>query len=407
MAGKLPLACFYSIHFSMLNAVRNALTHGFLARVVVALLWFFALLSWDLVQRPNAVAPAQAQWPQGVPVGSGILVQQAQGHIPMPDHTPAAHASSLLPMPLEGPQALLAFWFAGHKESAPDVGIAVSGFDRVTQQWQSARFVVNRDALGRTLGFGVRRLGNPVAWLDANQKVQLFVVATGLGGWAASRVVHLRQSSAGQSSTALAFEPVRVLPLSWWWNTSFLVRAAPLPLMDGGMVLPLHFELGIKYPVALRFDGQGHFLGMVRMSQRTHVLQPTLLMQSPSHWLALMRDQRPDGRIAVVQTQNGGAHWQDLPDLDLVNPDASVAGLGLTPQRMVLAHNASPHSRNLLDLSQSADGKTWSRMAPLAQGTGALEFSYPALAWSDGSLWVSYTDQRQRIAWQRFGMAKD
>jgi predicted neuraminidase len=310
-------------------------------------------------------------------------------------------------MPLEGPQALLAFWFAGHRESAPDVGIAVSGFDRVTQQWQSARFVVNRDALGRTLGFGVRRLGNPVAWLDANQKVHLFVVATGLGGWAASRVVHLRQSSAGQSSTALAFEPVRVLPLSWWWNTSFLVRAAPLPLMDGGMVLPLHFELGIKYPVALRFDGQGHFLGMVRMSQRTHVLQPTLLMQSHSHWLALMRDQRPDGRIAVVQTQNGGAHWQDLPDLDLVNPDASVAGLGLTPQRMVLAHNASPHSRNLLDLSQSADGKTWSRMAPLAQGTGALEFSYPALAWSDGSLWVSYTDQRQRIAWQRFGLAKD
>ena len=387
----------------MLNAVRNALAHGFLARVVWALLWFVALLAWDLVRRPNAVAPAQAQWPQGAPEASKVLVQQAQGHIPMPIHTPAAHASSLLPMPIDGQQALLAFWFAGHKESAPDVGIAASGFDRATQQWQSAHFVVNRQALGRALGFGVRRLGNPVAWLDAEHKVHLFVVATGLGGWAASRVVHLRQSSAKQDVNVLTFEPMRVLPLSWWWNTSFLVRTAPLPLADGGMVLPLHFELGIKYPVALRFDASGQFLGQVRMSQRTHVLQPTLLMQTPEHWLALMRDQRAKGKIAVAQTLDGGVHWQDLPDLSLVNPDASVAGLGMAPGRMVLAHNSSPHSRTLLDLSQSADGKTWTTLASLAQGTGKQEFSYPAVAWADGSLWVSYTDQRQRIAWQRFG----
>ncbi len=157
--------------------------------------------------------------------------------------------------------------------------------------------------------------------------------------------------------------------------------------------------------MALRFDASGQFLGQVRMSQRTHVLQPTLLMQAPEHWLALMRDQRAKGKIAVAQTLDGGAHWQDLPDLSLVNPDASVAGIGLAPGSMVLAHNSSPHSRTLLDLSQSADGKTWTTLAPLVQGTGKQEFSYPAVAWVDGSLWVSYTDQRQRIAWQRFGVA--
>lgn len=37
------------------------------------------------------------------------------------------------------------------------------------------------------------------------------------------------------------------------------------------MVLPVYFELGLKYPVALRFDAQGAFLGMVRMSTRKHV----------------------------------------------------------------------------------------------------------------------------------------
>ncbi|OGB82059.1 MAG: hypothetical protein A2496_11590 [Burkholderiales bacterium RIFOXYC12_FULL_60_6] len=70
---------------------------------------------------------------------------------------------------------------------------------------------------------------------------------------------------------------------------------------------------------------------------------------------------------------------------------------------MVLAHNTSAHSRNLLDLSQSSDGLHWSSLQPLAQGAGTDEYSYPAMVWADDSLWVSYTDQRQRIAWQRFG----
>ncbi|WP_223904610.1 exo-alpha-sialidase [Rhodoferax lithotrophicus] len=388
----------------MVSSSRKGLMQSTWARWLLGCLCCVAVIGWDVVHRMPAPPSAQACWPVTTPLGNKPLVLQAKGHIPMPPDTPAAHASSLLPMPADGPQSVLAFWFAGTKESAPDIGIAASGFDRATQQWQAARFVVERQALGQVLGFGVRRIGNPVAWLDADHKVHLFVVATGPGGWAASRIVHLRQSNAGAGMAQLAFEPVRVLPLSWWWNVSYLVRTAPLTLQDGGMVLPVHFELGLKYPVALRFDRQGEFLGMVRMSQRTHVLQPTLVMQSESHWLALMRDQRPEGRVTVAQTQDGGQHWQDTPDLALVNPDASVAALGLAPGRMLLAHNSSAHTRTLLDLSQSANGQDWTLAQPLAHGSAAQEFSYPALAWADDSLWVSYTDQRQRIAWQRFGI---
>lgn len=173
------------------------------------------------------------------------------------------------------------------------------------------------------------------------------------------------------------------------------------------MVLPVHFELGIKYPVSLRFGAKAEFLGMVRMSQRTHLLQPTLVMQGERQWLALMRDQRSEGHVGVAQTIDGGQHWQDLPDLSLVNPDASVAGLGLSPELMVLAYNATAHSRSELDLSQSADGKNWSTLYRLAQGTETEEYSYPALAWAEDSLWVSYTDQRKCIAWQRFGKDKN
>ncbi len=363
------------------------------------------LLLLDVVRRAAPAAMPGAVWPAGVKLSAdGALRADGRGHIPMPANTPAAHASSLLALPAGYPSAVLAFWFAGTRESAADVQIAASGFDRATQQWREARFVVHRDALAQQLGFGVRRLGNPVAWLDGHGKIHLFVVATGLGGWAAARIVHLRQSAAGQDLATLSFDVLRVLPLSWLWNTSFLVRSAALSLKDGGMVLPVHFELGIKYPLALRFDASGEFLGLVRISSRKHLLQPTLLAMTDSHWLALMRDQRPDGKVALAQTSDGGQRWTDLPDLSLDNPDSSVAGLALAPGRMFLAHNSSLHTRTALDLSQSVDGRTWVLAQALAHGAGSDEYSYPALAWADDSLWVSYTDQRRRIAWQRFSL---
>lgn len=376
------------------------------ARWACGLLIGVALIGLDGVQRDAAMPVASAVWHSTDPVSTGqTLVWQGSGHIPMPDHTPAAHASTLLALPATHPAAVMAFWFAGQRESADDVQIAVSQFDRSTQQWRAARFVVNRKVVGSQLGYGVRRLGNPVAWLDADGKIHLFVVATGLGGWAAARIVHLRQSDAGQDFSQLTFDPVRVLPLSWLWNTSFLVRTAPLALADGGMVLPVHFELGIKYPVALRFDARGEFKGMVRISNRKHLLQPTLLMVSASEWLALMRDQGPAGKVAVAQTTDGGQHWLDLPNSALTNPDSSVAGLAVAPGRLWLAHNSSLQGRYVLDLSESTDSTSWRLAHTLARGQGAAEYSYPAITWADDSLWLSYTDQRQRIAWQRFSFS--
>lgn len=390
----------------MSDSLLARLTRSPASRLAAGLLCAAALLGLELVRRPAVMPSAQAVWPLGArALADRPLQPVGRGHIPMPANVPAAHASSLLALPASHPAALMAFWFAGTRESAADVHIAASQFDRASQQWTAARFVVSRHHLGEQLDFGVRRLGNPVAWLDPQGQIHLFVVSTGFGGWAAARIVHLRQSTPGQGVESLAFDVVRVLPLSWLWNTSFLVRNAPLNLADGGMVLPVHFELGIKYPVALRFDAGGEFKGMVRISGRQHLLQPTLLMQNESDWLALMRDQRPAGKVAVARSTDGGQHWVDRPDLALDNPDAAVAGLGVTPGRLLLAHNSSPHARTALDLSQSGDGLDWSTQQVLAHGTGMAEFSYPAMTWVDDSLWVSYTDHRRSIAWQRFSAA--
>jgi predicted neuraminidase len=361
------------------------------------------LAEWVL--RTDVLPAARAQiavvMVNGKEVDGFSLRSVAKGTIPMPPGALAAHASSLLVMPSDHPAALTVFWFSGERESGPMVQIAASQLSRATGNWSPPHYVVNRHAMGAMLGQGVRRLGNPVAWLDASGRMHLFLVATGWGGWAASRILHVQQSSAAQTLPELAFAPVRTLPLSWLFNTSYLVRNAPLALVDGGMVLPVHFELGIKVPAALRFDASGAFRGMVRMSQLTHLLQPTVLPQTTEQWIALMRDERAGGKIGVVQTRDGGQYWQDLPDLPLDNPGASVAAMALAPSDMLLVHNPSTSGRAQLDISHSQDGLHWTLLQTLEQGTPDAEFSYPAMAWVDGSLWVSYTVDRQYLAWQR------
>lgn len=374
---------------------------GLFLRAVLALVVVVAAWSLDAAQRPaqNTYAAAAPAPMADTLAPQGQWMQSAHGHIPMPADVPAAHASALLPMPAHDAAALTAFWFAGERESAPDVQIAASQWDRASQTWSPAQFVVNRHAMGAQLGFGLRRLGNPVGWLDAHGRMHLFVVATGWGGWAASRVLHLQQV-AGTPSSALLFEPLRVLPLSWLWNLSYLVRTAPLPLADGGAVLPAYFELGAKTPVAVRLDSKGQFLGMVRISRRTHTLQPALLATSASDWLALLRDNGKDGKIRVSQTLDAGRSWGDAPDLALNNPDAGITALRVGGQNL-LVYNPATSNRQTLRLASSPDGTTWTPVQDLEQGAPGQEYSYPAMAWEGQSLWISYTDQRKSIAWQR------
>ena len=380
---------------------------SFALRILAALLLAGVALGMDAQWR-QAVPPApEAVWPMSDKSQTvGPLQRTGHGTIPMPAGAAKAHSSSLVAMPADSTALLTAFWFAGDRESAPNVQIAASQYDRTTHNWLPARYVVNRIAMGRLLGFGIRRLGNPVGWLDSDHRLHLFVVATGLGGWSAGRILHLRQSGSATGLQNLEFEPVEVLPLSWLWNTSYLVRTAPLPLADGGMVLPVYFEIGLKYPAAVRFDRHGNMLGLVRISRKIYALQPTLVMNSPTDWWAFMRDTRPDGKIIAAQTRDGGQHWSDADDLELVNPDASIAALGLAPNRLLLAHNASSSDRSVLDLSASTDGRHWSLSQTMVQGISADEYSYPAMVWTEGSLWVSYTDHRRWISWQRFEAAR-
>lgn len=311
-------------------------------------------------------------------------------HIPMPQGVPSAHASSLTALP---GNEMLAFWWAGSRESGPDVKVYASRWK--DGKWSSPHEVASRSSLGAALGFGVRRIGNPVVWTARDGTVHLFVVTTGLGGWAAARIAHLVSSDRGES-----FEVKRLLPMSPLFNTSVLVRTTPVGLADGGWWLPAYFELGIKYPKIMAFNDDGKPQWLARIGKRTATLQPAIVPISATEAHALMRDSSDERKIQQAFSRDGGASWEDLPALDLPNHSTSVAALRLTEGGYVLLHNhvtEGGSSRNILRLSSSNNARSWKHLFDVARGDPGEEFSYPTMQQVGNELHVTYTSRRTSI----------
>ncbi len=323
--------------------------------------------------------------------GEVTLTKVAEAIIPMPPGVPSAHASALAALPGD---AMIAFWWAGSRESGPDVKVYTSRF--AGGKWGPSREVASRDSLGAALGFGIRRIGNPVAWTDRNGKVHLYVVATGLGGWAASRIVHLVSSDLGGT-----FGVVRVLPMSPMFNTSTLIRTTPVALADGGWWLPVYFELGIKYPMLMAFDDKGDPRWLARIGSRITTLQPTVVATSATEAHAWMRDASDERKVQHAITKDAGASWEDQPPLEMANHSSSVAAHRLTRGGMLMLNNhvnKGGSARNILRLSLSNDARSWKHMLDVVQGTTDEEFSYPALQQVGNELHITYTSRRQAIA---------
>jgi len=353
--------------------------------------------------RRAAVAGAAPREPllavKPVPAGRVPQLQpRAGGLVPMPDGVPSAHASALTVLPSG---ELLVFWWAGARESAPDVSLYVARW--AEGRWSAAQRVADRASLGRDLGFGVRRIGNPSVWTAPDGRVHVFLVATGLGGWAAGRVLQLASDDGARH-----FSVQRVLPLTPLANTSVLVRSNPVGLDDGGWLLPAYFELRNKYPLVVAFDAGGTPRWLSRIGRSTTALQPALLPVSGRELRAVMRDIGPSQRVQQAVSHDAGRHWEDLPALGIPNRDDSVAALRLANGGYVMLNNdtlpgGSP--RQWLRLSTSADAQRWTPVLDVQRGVAGDEFSYPAVQQLGSQLHVTWTAQRRAIGHQVYDIA--
>ena len=102
--------------------------------------------------------------------------------------------------------------------------------------------------------------------------------------------------------------------------------------------------------------------------------------------------------MSVTRTEDAGLTWSRPQPVDLPNPDAGLDALRLRDGRLLVAFNDSVSGRENLRLALSADdGRTWRRVATLADTAGA-DFSYPFLMQSrNGDVHLVYTWRRTSV----------
>jgi predicted neuraminidase len=302
---------------------------------------------------------------------------------------PQCHASTIC----ETSRGLVAAWFGGTKESAPDVGIWVSYHDgsswSAPKQWAT----------------GVQSEGkrypcwNPVLYQPPGDAPTLlfFKVGPSPSTWWGEMMVSYDRGR--------TFRDRRRLPE----GIDGPVRSKPLLLPDGPTLLSgsstesdgwrVHFEkcrLLNGEPA-----GTWRRIGPINEKGEFNAIQPTFLQHRDGRLQVLCRTQ--ESTIVTSFSSDLGQTWSKLEPIGLPNPNSGIEAVTLADGRHVLLYNhlgSGPShwgKRGLLNLAISDDGKVWRKLGVVEQAEKG-EFSYPAMIQSqDGLLHLTYTWNRQRI----------
>jgi predicted neuraminidase len=324
---------------------------------------------------------------------------------------PSVHAASVIPLKDGNWRA---FWFAGSREGAADVVILSAVWDSVTKQWGAASVVLDREGAQASLGRYIAKLGNPVPMRNINGRLQLYVVAVSIGGWAGSSISVMHSDDDGLTWTG----PKRLIT-SPLLNLSTLVKGSGFLFADGTMGMPVYHEWIGKYGELLRLDPTGQMLDKKRMTSGRGTLQPIVFIDDAQHASAYFRQARRTGakQIPVSYTTSAGERWELAPDLGLPNPNAAITGVELSDRTRLMAFNDLEHGRHRLVLAASWPSQTqmdssqptknnyspWKTIAVLEDETASTtnpkeEFSYPYLSLNQqGQVLLVYTWNRKRI----------
>ncbi|HEV2486436.1 MAG TPA: sialidase family protein [Terracidiphilus sp.] len=130
------------------------------------------------------------------------------------------------------------------------------------------------------------------------------------------------------------------------------------------------------------------------------IIQPSVVWLGGHHLRFYARSQTRSALIAVADSQDDGKTWTQAHFIALPNPNSGIDAVRLKDGRVVLAFNNSFDKRTPLNLAVSVDGEHFRIFKTLEDSPG--EYSYPALIEAkNGDLLVTYTWQRQTIKFVR------
>ena len=304
------------------------------------------------------------------------------------------HSATLIELTDGG---IRAFWFGGSREGARDVGIYTARLPPNEQQWGAAREIMNREKLSEELGRYIKKLGNPVGFLDAAGRVWVFFVSVSFGGWSGSAINAMVSRDGGAT-----FGQVRRVVSSPMFNVSTLVRGRPIQMLDGSIALPVYHELLGKFAELLHLNPDGSVQRKKRLTRGRSHIQPALVAVDADTAHVFMRYAGEEiKRVHYVSTNDAGLKFTSPRHSNLPNPDSAIDAIRLTSSETLMVYNHSETGRHNLSLAISGrDPAEWTRIYDIERSeTGfGQHFSYPSiLRDSSGRIHIAYTYDRRYI----------
>jgi predicted neuraminidase len=275
-----------------------------------------------------------------------------------------------------------AAWFAGTKESAPDVKIWLSRSDD-GKSWSAPEVVAQEPNVA---------CWNPVLFREQKSGELILYYKVGLNPREWSGYFQ-RSKDAGRT-----------------WGESYILPAGllgpiknkPIQLADGSVLSPTSVESYKNWACWVERSTDGcrtwtHHGPIHHPKNSFGVIQPSLLRRRDGSLTALMRS-RGIGQVCASTSRDGGLTWSPAEEVkDLPNPNSGIDAVTLADGRWALVYNPTHMGRTPLAIAVSSDdGATWKTPITLEQDPG--EFSYPAVIQAaDGTLHVTYTWNRKRI----------
>ena len=343
-----------------------------------------------------------------------IFPPLASGHA-LPGTQRDNHASTLVEL-RNGD--ILAAWFAGTKEGAPDVAIYGARLHAGTWSapvelaradgvacWNPVLFHTHDGKLWLYYKYGT----HPSTWLGARKsssdegrtwsaaetlpagilgpiKDKPLVLPNGIivsgssiehGTWTA-----WIERSTDNGATWTHFGPITVPDHLDVPNAAALAAAEQPATPSAGSATDTHTKV---YPLAARTVG---------------IIQPTVVSLGGRHLRFYARSHTRAARIAVADSYDSGVTWTQAHFIDLPNPNSGIDAVRLRDARIVLIFNNSYNERTPLNLAVSRDGEHFHIFRTLEDGPG--QYSYPAIIQArNGDLLMTYSWRRETIKFVR------
>jgi len=301
---------------------------------------------------------------------------------------PECHASTIVET---GPGRLVAAWFGGTKEKAPDVGIWVA--HRQSGRWSEPVEVAD----GRQPDGTRFPSWNPVLFqAPGGPLVLFFKVGPSPSSWWG---MMMTSTDGGISWSVPQRLPEGVLGP---------IKNKPIVLADGTWLSGSSTEnedLGWRVHFE-RSSDQGatwECTPPVDRGPGLEAIQPSLLQHRDGTLQALCRTKQ--GNVAMTWSSDGGKTWSPLAATELPNPNSGFDAVTLVDGRHLVVYNHTAHRRDNawgnrwpLDAAVSTDGLVWTRVVTLESDPLTHGYAYPAVIQTgDGRVHVTYTWGRKRI----------